>query len=62
MAEAAIDRIRQRFPQGDLEYLRTLATTLLALIVLPLALLHFILHPLEVADQAIGRRVAGAAI
>lgn len=56
---ALVDRLRARFPQGDLEYLRTLATTLLAVIVLPLALLHFILHPLEVADHAIKTRVAG---
>lgn len=52
-----VDRLRARFPQGDLEYLRTLATTLLAIIVLPLALLHFILHPLEVADHAIRTQV-----
>ena len=58
MAEGAlIDRLRARFPAGDLEYLRTLATTLLAVLVLPLALLHFVLHPLEVADHAIGSRV-----
>ena len=52
-----IDGLRKRFPQGDLEYLRTLATTLLAVLVLPLALLHLFLHPLEVADRAIGGRL-----
>lgn len=60
MAEPAlIDRIRQRFPKSDLEYVRVLATTFLALIVLPLAVLHFLLHPLEVADHAIKARVQG---
>lgn len=53
-----IDGLKQRFPQGDLEYLRTLATTLLAVLVLPLALLHLLLHPLEVADKAITGRIA----
>lgn len=52
-----LDRLRTRFPQGDLEYLRTLATTLLAVLILPLALLHLVLHPLEVADHAIRSRV-----
>lgn len=52
-----LDRLRARFPQGDLEYLRTLATMLLAVLILPLVLVHFILHPLEVADHAIKARV-----
>lgn len=50
------DRLQQLWPKSDLEYLRTLATTLLAIIVLPLAIVHFLLHPLEVADHAIKSR------
>ena len=53
-----LDGLKARWPKDDLDYVRALATTLLALIILPLALLHLFLHPLEVADHAIKSRVA----
>lgn len=48
-----LDRLKQRWPQSDLEYLRTLATTVLAVILLPLVLTHLLLHPFDVADHAV---------
>jgi hypothetical protein len=56
VAAPAIDSLRSRISKEDLDYVRALATTLLAILVLPLAILHFLLHPLEVADHAITRR------
>lgn len=52
-----IDQLRARWTASDLEYLRLLATTLLALVILPLAILHFLLDPLDVAERAISHQV-----
>lgn len=49
-----LDTLRTRWPRDDLEYLRLIATTLLALVVLPLAIVRLLTHPAEVAERAIG--------
>lgn len=54
---SVLDRLRARWPRADLEYLRVLATTLLALLILPLVITHLLLHPFEAAEHAIGGRV-----
>lgn len=52
-----LERLQGRWPKSDLEYLRLLATTLLAVVLLPLVVAHLILHPFEVADHAVKSRV-----
>lgn len=46
-------RLRRRWPQQNLDYIKSLATTVLLLVLLPLALLAFIRHPLAVGDAAV---------
>jgi hypothetical protein len=48
-----LDGIQQRWPAADLQYLRLLATTLLAVLIAPLVLAHLLLHPFDVAEHAI---------
>ena len=45
---------RARWPKDDLEYLRLAATTLLALVVLPLVVWKLLTDPLDAADRALG--------
>jgi hypothetical protein len=53
----AVDAVRTRWPREDLEYIRLAATTLLALILLPLALVRLLLDPIAAADRALGGAV-----
>jgi hypothetical protein len=54
---SALDSIRARWPKDQLEYLRLLATTVLALVLVPLALARLILHPAAAAERAIAGAV-----
>lgn len=51
--------LRKRFPQGDLEYVRTFATSILALLVLAVVALALIFRPAEVVDHALKGHYAG---
>jgi hypothetical protein len=53
----AVDAVRTRWPKEDLDYIRLAATTLLALILLPLALVRLIFDPLSAADRALAGAV-----
>lgn len=53
MASGILDRARARWPQSDLEYARLAATTLLALVLLPLVLWRLLADPLAAADHAL---------
>jgi hypothetical protein len=52
-AGGVVEGLQTRIPISDLEYLKTLATTILALILLPLALIALFRRPLDVADEAL---------
>jgi len=49
-----VDHIRTRWPREDLEYIRLAATALLALVLLPLALIRLLRDPVAAADRALG--------
>jgi hypothetical protein len=49
-----IDRLRERWPKDDVEYVRLIATTLLILVLLPLALARLVINPIGAANAAIG--------
>jgi len=53
-----LDALQARWPKSDLDYLRSLLATVLLLVVLPLAILHFLARPIDIADHAIKARVA----
>jgi hypothetical protein len=54
---SALDAIRARWPRDQLEYLRLLATTVLALVLVPLALLRLLSDPAAAAERAIAGAV-----
>jgi hypothetical protein len=49
----ALAGLRSRFPKEDLDYVKTLVTTALLLLLLPVALLAFLRAPIDVADDAL---------
>jgi hypothetical protein len=49
-----VDRLRERWPKDDVEYVRLLVTTLLVLVLLPLALARLVLNPVSAANAALG--------
>jgi hypothetical protein len=52
-----LDRLQARWPKTTLEYVRLLATTLLALLLVPLAVSRLLLDPIGAADRALGAAV-----
>jgi hypothetical protein len=52
-----LDHVRARWPQSTLEYVRLLATTVLALVLVPLALARLFADPIGAADRVLGSAV-----
>lgn len=52
-----VDTVRTRWPRADLEYVRLAATTLLALVLLPLAIMRLLFDPIAAADRALAGAV-----
>ena len=52
--------LQARFPLKSLEYVKTFATTILVLVLLPVALLAILRHPLDVGDKAVRNHGIGA--
>jgi hypothetical protein len=48
-----LSRLQQRFPKSDLDYIKSLVTTALLLLLLPVALIAFLRAPVDVADAAL---------
>lgn len=52
-----LDRLRARWSRGELEYVRLLATTLLAIALVPLVLFRLLTNPSSAVDRALGAAV-----
>lgn len=48
-----VDDLARRWPKDDLEYVRLLASTVLVLVLVPLAIAHLVLDPIEASDHAL---------
>jgi hypothetical protein len=49
--------VRQPIAKEDLEYVRLFVTTLLAILLVPLAIAHLVMNPHDAAGKAIGGAV-----